>query len=73
MAGSESNKDVVYVGDRPSDAEAARKHGTHFIGIGEDREKFDGLDVRYIFPDYRDLKGFVEIVEGMWGEEDDAI
>ncbi|MBA7661247.1 hypothetical protein ES703_69262 [subsurface metagenome] len=62
-----SNANVVSVGDSPSDAIAARTHGTHFIGIGTDTEKFDGLEVKRIFPDYQDLKGFVEVVEGMWG------
>lgn len=62
-----SNTDVVYVGDSPSDAIAARTHGTHFIGIGMDKEQFDGLDVKHIFPDYRNLTGFVKALEGMWG------
>jgi hypothetical protein len=39
----------------------------HFIGIGTDKNQFEGLDVKHIFPDYLDLGGFVEVVEGMWG------
>ena len=64
-----SNADVISVGDSPSDAIAAGTHGTHFIGIGQDTGELQYLNVEYIFPDYRDLKGFVKIVERLWNME----
>ena len=56
------DRSMVYVGDRSADAVAARTHSVKFIGINPDREAFLGLDVNYVYPDYRDMPGFMETV-----------
>ena len=67
--GIRRERDIVSVGDRPSDAEAALTHGVPFIGINRNEHIFDGLDVKYIFQDYLDLDKFIETVDKIWNRE----
>jgi len=42
---------------------AARIHGIHFIGINGIVNRFKGLSVDYLCPDYSGKEGFIKALE----------